>query len=104
MMDINNIIEAINAGRVVASRHSLNEAAQDNLVIGEIYFSVVEGGEILEDYPDAYPLPACLILGWNTTEEPIHSVWAYNQVTQIAKLITVYRPDTNRWINWRIRK
>ncbi|MBG1270274.1 DUF4258 domain-containing protein [Nostoc sp. WHI] len=103
-MDVKDIIDAINASRVVTSRHSLNEAAQDNLIIGEIYFSVVEGGEIIENYPEAYPLPACLILGWNTTEEPIHSVWTYNQVSQTAKLITVYRPDTNRWINWRIRK
>ncbi|MBW4634371.1 MAG: DUF4258 domain-containing protein [Iphinoe sp. HA4291-MV1] len=88
----------------MASEHSLNEAAADSLGIAEIYFSVEQGGEIIEDYTDAYPLPACLILGWNSIGEPIHSVWAYNQVTQTANLITVYRPDSNRWINWRIRK
>jgi hypothetical protein len=103
-MDINDIIEAINAGRVVLSRHSLKEAGADRLVTGEIYFSVIEEGEIIEDYPDAYPLPACLILGWNSTREPIHSVWGYNQVTQIVTIITVYRPEPNRWINWRIRR
>lgn len=102
-MDINDIIEAINAGRVVPSRHSITEAAVDNLAINEIYFSV-KGGEIIEDYSDAYPLPACLILGCNTTGEPIHSVWAYNQVKRAAKLITVYRPDPMLWSNWRIRK
>ncbi|MGL4499023.1 MAG: DUF4258 domain-containing protein, partial [Planktothrix sp.] len=53
---------------------------------------------------DAYLLRACLILGFNTIGDPIHSVWTYNPVTQMAKLITVYRPDRNRWINWRIRK
>jgi hypothetical protein len=103
-MEIDDIVEAIRASRVIPSRHSLNEAVADNLLIDEIYESVVEGGDIIEDYPDAYPSPACLILGFNTIGDPIHSVWTYNPVTQMAKLITVYRPDRNRWINWRIRK
>jgi hypothetical protein len=104
IMHIKDITEAINAGRVVLSRHSLREAAEDNLVVGEIYQSVTESGEIIEDYPNAYPMPACLILGFNTTSEPIHSVWGYDEVSEVARLITVYRPDPNRWINWRIRK
>lgn len=102
-MEIENIIEAVQAGRVVLSRHSLREAAADDLVLGEVYESVMNG-EILEDYPDAYLMPACLILGFNTLGEPIHSVWGYDQINQMARLITVYRPDPNRWINWRIRK
>lgn len=103
-MDIEEIIAAINAGTVIPSHHSLREATADNLVIGEVYLSVVEKGEVIEDYPDAYPMPACLILGFNTVEEPIHSVWGYDEVSQVARLITVYRPNLNRWINWRIRK
>ncbi len=103
-MDIDDIIEAIASGRVQLSQHSLNEASLDNLAIDEIYFSVIEGGEIIEDYPDAYPLPAYLVLGYNLTGEPIHSVWGYNEGTQTVRLITVYRPDPNRWINWRIRR
>lgn len=103
-MDINNIVEAIKAGKVIPSRHSLSEAAEDILVLDEIYLSVVEGGEVIEDYPSAYPLPACLVLGWNTTGEPIHTVWGYDRKKETARLITVYRPDPNRWINWRIRR
>ncbi|UBF29075.1 hypothetical protein K9N68_15290 [Kovacikia minuta CCNUW1] len=54
-MDFNALVEAIVASRVMTSRHSLSEAAND-------------------------------------------------RVRQMAKLITVYRPDPNRWVNWRIRK
>ncbi|MBW4695744.1 MAG: DUF4258 domain-containing protein [Lyngbya sp. HA4199-MV5] len=103
-MDIEEIIAAIDAGRIVSSRHSLREAAADNLVLGEVYLSVVEGGEMIEEYLNAYPAPACLILGFNTIGEPIHSVWGYDRIAQVARLITVYRPDPNRWLNWRIRK
>ena len=103
-MDFSALVEAILAGQVRPSRHSLSEAANDNLKLGEIYDSVVESGEMIEDYPDAYPSPACLVLGFNTIGEPIHSVWGYDRIRQVATLITVYRPDPNRWINWRIRR
>ncbi len=73
-MDIEEIIVAINAGRIVSSRHSLREAAADNLVLGEVYLLIMEGGEMIEKYLNAYPTPACLILGFNTIGEPIHSV------------------------------
>ncbi|MCX7594937.1 MAG: DUF4258 domain-containing protein [Fischerella sp.] len=59
-MDIKDIINALNTGKVIKSRHSISEALADPLNIEEIYFSVEQGGEIIEDYPDAYPLPACL--------------------------------------------
>jgi len=103
-MDFSDLVEAILVGRITTTRHSLVEADNDDLRLGEIYSSVVEGGEVIENYPDAYPTPAYLVLGFNTTEEPIHSVWSYDRIRQVAKLITVYRPDPNRWINWRVRR
>ena len=60
-MDFSALVEAILADRVVTSRHSLSEAANDDLKLGEIYDSVVEDGEVIEDYLDAYPTPACLV-------------------------------------------
>jgi hypothetical protein len=103
-MNIKDLKEAISADRIVASRHSRREAAAGNLVLGEIVWSVVEEGKVIEEYPNAYPMPACLILGFNTVGAPIHSVWSYDQVSRTARLVTVYRPDTNRWIDWRMRK
>ena len=37
-------------------------------------------------------------------DEEAQSVWAYNHVTQWAVLVTVYRPDPKRWVDWRIRR
>ncbi|MEA5619394.1 DUF4258 domain-containing protein [Cronbergia sp. UHCC 0137] len=100
---INNIIVAIKSNQLVVTRHAKEEAEKDNLVIDEINFSVTVG-EIIEDYPKDTPYPSCLIYGHNQKGDPIHSVWAYNKDTGFAVLITVYRPDSNKWINWRIRK
>lgn len=100
---IQNIIEAINLNQVIVSRHAREKAEERNLFLDEIYFSVIQG-EIIEDYPNDKPYPSCLIHGQNKKRDPIHSVWAYNQDTGYAVLITVYRPDPNKWINERIRK
>jgi hypothetical protein len=81
--------EAIAAGRVIASRHSIEEAADDNLGLGEICDAVLESGELIEDYPNAYPTPASLVLGFNTFGDPIHSVWSYDPIRRSAKLIAV---------------
>jgi Domain of unknown function (DUF4258) len=102
-MELEDIIAAIQAGRVLPSRHSQKAAADDDLILGEIYESVLQG-ERIEAYPETYLMPAGLILGFNTLGDPIHSVWGYDQVSQTARLITVYRPSPDRWINWRQRR
>ncbi|MDL1982445.1 MAG: DUF4258 domain-containing protein [Deltaproteobacteria bacterium] len=36
-------------------------------------------GEIIEEYPSDRPYPSCLIYGKTFRDDPVHSVWAYNQ-------------------------
>ncbi len=102
-MDIQDIIEAIRHNHIRITDHADEEAQADQLSFDEIFFSVLHG-EIIEEYPTDKPYPSCLIYGDNFVGEPIHSVWAYNAATKWAVLITVYRPDPERWINWRIRR
>jgi len=45
-----------------------------------------------------------LIYGQTFNGDPVHSVWAYNELSRWAVLITVYRPDPERWIDWRERR
>lgn len=101
-MDIENIINAIRDNRVRITDHADEEAVDDCLRYEEIYFSVVHG-EVIEDYPGDKPYPSCLVLGRNFSGEPIHSVWAYNPENLWTVLITVYRPDPERWIDWKVR-
>ena len=102
-MNIQNIISSIQEKRIKITNHADEEAQNDFLSFDEIYFSVLQG-EIIKDYPTDKPYPSCLIYGDNFHGEPIHSVWAYNDKTKWAVIITVYRPDSNRWINWTKRK
>jgi len=102
-MNIESIVDAIRAGRIRISDHADEEAEADDLTFDEVYFSVLHG-EIIEGYPTDKPYPSCLIFGETFSGDPIHSVWAYNEENQWTVLITVYRPDPARWINWRERK
>ncbi|MFH1076047.1 MAG: DUF4258 domain-containing protein [Pseudomonadota bacterium] len=102
-MNLEDIIEAIRHDRIRIADHADEEAQTDHLSFDEIFVSVFQG-EIIEDYPDDRPYPSCLIYGATFSKEPIHSVWAYNYDSRWAVLVTVYRPDPSRWINWRTRR
>lgn len=102
-MRIDDLKEAIRAGKVRITDHADEEATADRLTLDEIYSSVVDG-EIIEAYPTDRPYPSCLVFGRTPKGDPVHSVWGYNETTDSVVLITVYRPDPNRWIEWRIRR
>ena len=102
-MNIYLIIEAIEKERVLITDHADEEAHADGLKMDEIYFSVIQG-EIIENYLSDKPFPSCLIYGQSFAGDKIHSVWAYDDKSRQAILITVYRPDPNRWSNGRKRR
>jgi hypothetical protein len=103
IFSIENLIRAIRAGRFRVTDHADEEAASDRLTLGAVLDSITEG-EIIESYPTDRPYPSCLVLGRTLEGSAIHSVWAYNGATGWAVLVTVYRPDPNRWVDWRTRK
>lgn len=102
-MKLSQILESIKSGKIRISDHADEEAQTDNLLLEEILESV-RVGEIIEDYPEDKPYPSCLIFGKTSKGDPIHSVWGYNQNNGWAVLITVYRPDSSRWIDWKKRR
>ena len=102
-MEISDILDAIQSSQIRITDHADEEAQNDRLSYDEIFSSVLTG-TIIEDYPDDKPYPSCLVAGNIFEGKPVHSVWAYNEETKWAVLITVYRPDPARWINWKRRR
>jgi len=102
-MELQEIVTSIRERRFRITDHADEEIQADHLSFDEVFLSVLQG-EIIEAYPTDKPYPSCLIFGRNFNGEPIHSVWAYNHETGWAVLVTVYRPDPARWIDWRERK
>lgn len=102
-MDILNIIRAIDSRRYEITDHA-DEKAQDRQLDIEDIFHSVRNGEIIKNYPKDKPNPSCLIYGKDRNEEPIHSVWAYDEKNEQAISVTAYRPDPEIWLNWRERR
>lgn len=53
-------------------------------------------GRVIEDYPNDYPLPSCLWLGY-INSRPIHIVFANSQDRDERIIITVYEPNAAQW-------
>ncbi len=102
-MEITDIIKAFQDHRIRITDRADEEVESDRLTFDEIYFSVLNG-EIIKNYPDDQPYPSCLIFGRTFGGDPVHSVWAFNDENLWAVVITVYRPDPNRWIDFRQRR
>jgi hypothetical protein len=102
-VDIQKIIAAITDNHVRITDHADEEAQADHLSFNEIFGSVFRG-EVIEEYPDDWPYPSCLVYGETFRGDPVHSARAYNEENGWAVLVTVYRPDPDRWIDWRTRR
>lgn len=102
-MNIEDIRDAVRNGRYRPTIHADERSVAEQITDEEIFASVL-GGEVIEDYPDDRPFPSCLIYGETIGGDVVHSVWAYDANQTLAILITVYRPDPGRWVEWRIRR
>ncbi|MHC4475286.1 MAG: DUF4258 domain-containing protein [Planctomycetota bacterium] len=57
--------------------------------------SVIESGEIIEDYPEDSRGHSCLVLGKGYNGRPVHVVCAPKD--EFLAVITAYIPDPNEW-------
>ena len=53
------------------------------------------GGEIIEDYPDDFPHPSCLVFGYAVNNKIIHVVVSMDK--ENFGIITVYYPSTEKF-------
>lgn len=52
-------------------------------------------GEIIEQYPDDFPFPSCLIYGHTVSGDVLHIVASDNG--EASKIITAYYPNTAKF-------
>ena len=57
---------------------------------------ILHNGEVIEDYPHAFPFPAKLLLG-HCSDRPVHVVAAEDSNKQLIIVITAYEPTLNKW-------
>lgn len=100
---IDEIQTAIRCDKVNVTNHARKELEADEISLEHLYHAALNG-EMIEDYPNDYPLPSCLTLGFDENDRPVHAVWAYSSSDELAVVVTAYVPDLASWIDFRVRR
>lgn len=95
-MDLNVIKTLCAAGKLRWTNHIFLRLVQRNISMDDVQTAILNG-ELIEDYPNDYPFPSCLIMGHRTATSVIHVVCAPDDTGTTLWLITAYVPDTDRW-------
>lgn len=77
------------------SRHALMKMFTRGITVDDIR-SIVNLGEIINDYPDDKPLPSALLLGF-IDNKPLHVVLARDIQKKHCIIVTAYVPDITLW-------
>ena len=80
-------------GKIIWTEHVEKRMMQRNITRKDVK-SCIQNGEIIEDYPDDYPFPSCLIFGSIESGRILHVVVSINDgISKILNIITVYVPN-----------
>ena len=84
------------------SKHAVDQTIIRRVSVTEIR-ETISKGHIIEDYPEDKYGPSCLIFGKTAGGRAIHLQCSYSS-RQMMKIITVYEPDPERWIDFNVRR
>jgi hypothetical protein len=94
------IADLIESGEILISHHARVRMFERNVSTDDLIATILSG-EIIEMYPDDEPCPSVLIMG--LIEAIVyHTVIAV--CTDHIRVITVYIPEENKWIEYRKRR
>lgn len=93
-MDIDIIRELCRNKKLRWTNHIFVRLVQRGISMDDVT-EVLLNGEIIEDYPDDYPYPSCLVFGIVSAKTPLHVVCGSNG--EELWLITAYIPNTDIW-------
>ncbi|MBQ7638686.1 MAG: DUF4258 domain-containing protein [Clostridia bacterium] len=101
-MDIELLKSYCNRDKIHWSVHA-SERIHHRGIVKEDVVNAINTGRIIEQYPDAFPFPACLIIGLNLRNDHMHIVCGFNGTN--VHIITAYFPDTDKFeANFTIRR
>ena len=88
--------QAVQEQQLKISLHAAEEALVENITRSEIE-AVLLKAQLLEDYPDWWLGPACLVYGQTQARRPLHVVVSRSELP--VTIITVYEPCPPKWVN-----
>jgi hypothetical protein len=86
---------AVDKKQIKISLHAVEEALAEHITRPEIE-AAMRNAQVLEDYPDWWLGPSCLIHGQTPAARDLHLVVSYSGLP--VTIITVYEPKPPKWI------
>jgi len=102
MVDLDEIKAKFRRDEFEYSKHAVDQTLLRRISVQELREAVATS-EVIEDYSTDKYGPSCLLMGFTTAARPIHSQVSYPS-RPLIKVITVYQPDPERWIDHRYRR
>lgn len=99
---ISELRQRIAAGEFEFSKHAVDQSILRRVSVQELR-EAMGSGELIEDYPNDKYGPSCLVLGYTQARRPLHVQCSYPSRT-LLKIITLYEPDPNLWIDFKVRR
>lgn len=94
--DIVERVRTASAKRRLYLPHALRQMARpDRMITTEEGRTVIDHGELVEDYPEDPRGHGCLLRGFGEGGRPIHVVCAPKE--EFLAIITAYLPDPGEW-------
>ncbi len=84
------------------SRHAVDQSIQRGISVQEVR-EALAAAVVIEDYPGDKYGPSCLLLGFTDAGSPLH-IQTRDPSRPLVKIITLYEPDPDQWIDLRTRK
>lgn len=85
------------------SKHAVDQTILRNINVAEAEEAILGESEVIEDYPEDKYGPSCLLLGFTEAKRVLHVQCSYPS-RPLIKIITLYEPDPEGWINYRTRR
>lgn len=101
-MDLFEIQKRCIENQIEVTNHMLIRLQQREISFSEVK-EAIRNSEIIEEYPNDYPYPSCLLLGITLQNRIIHIVVGLGETK--LWLITAYEPDPIKWsADFKVRK
>lgn len=94
MIEIEKLREYVADGKIFTTEHAAERFRQRGISIRDVV-DAIKFGEIIEQYPNDYPYPSCLIWGKTLSGKNIHAVLSDEGTS--SRIITAYFPDLDKW-------
>ena len=82
--------------KIIWTQHCLERMQERDISRADVK-NGIQTGEVIENYPDDYPNPSCLVFGYTVNGRILHIVVGCDMIN--IYIITAYYPDTNKFEN-----